>query len=109
MEVWDCSFALGSHLLSAARPADAIEMIIKGFEALGYSVVAQATSRTPRLEVKRWGLVNDMVPWAFLRLTEAYELLAPQLSGRAKEYAKLAYSMVVGESETIGDVFPEFA
>lgn len=107
--VWDSYFELGIRLLAAARPTDGIEMIVKGFEALGYSIVAQPAAGAPRLEVKRWGLANDMAPWAFLRLADAYERLAPQLSSRAKEYAKLAYSIAVGESETIGDVFPGVA
>ncbi|PNY29022.1 Protein unc-45 [Tolypocladium capitatum] len=112
LELWDPYFALGADLLLTCRPADAVKMIVKGLEALGYSVTACppiGDAEIPQLEVKHWGLANDYTPWAFLNLFKAYKKLAPELCTTARKYAEVAYSMAVGERETICDTFPELA
>ncbi|KND88680.1 Protein unc-45 [Tolypocladium ophioglossoides CBS 100239] len=112
LELWDPYFALGAYLLSTNQPADAVKMIVKGFEALGYIITACppiGNAKPPQLKVKRWGIAKDYTPQAFLDLFEAYKKLAPELCPTARQYAEVAYSMVVGERETICDVFPELA
>lgn len=109
LELWDPYFALGEHLRLNRRLTDAVEMFVKGFEALGFST----TARLPRghtkaaFKVERWGLANDMVPWAFSRLFEAYKELGPENCGRIRQYTKVACSMAVGEGVTMAGLFPE--
>ncbi|SPO04491.1 uncharacterized protein DNG_07176 [Cephalotrichum gorgonifer] len=110
LELWDPYFALVARLLSAGKPADAVKMIVKGFGALGFSITAYppvGNLKRPQLKVERWGMMNEFVPWAFNNLSRAYEGLAPELCAPAKKYAQTAYSVAVGERESIGDVFLE--
>ena len=113
MELWEPCLALAYALRSVGKLTDAAKMAVKGLENLGFTITARPPTGkngpTPRLEVERWGMASEMTPDAFLLLAEACEEFAPELCGRAKRYAEIAYSMVVGESETIGDVFPDFA
>lgn len=111
MELWDPYLAVGGHLLAAHRSAEAVKMIVKGFEAMGYSISIQIPTkkqRESRLEVERWGIVNELIPWVFVRLFEACSAVAPELCGHAKHYAEISYTMVVGEKETMSESFPEF-
>lgn len=112
LELSDLCFTLGTYLLSASRPADAVTMIVKGLEARGFDVIAcppNGDADSLRLEVRRWGLVADELPWAFLNLFRACQQLAPELYQAAKSYVEISYSMVVGEGETLCEVFPELA
>lgn len=78
-------------------------MIVRGMETLGFGITATAPTggRQAALEVTRWGYVPDMTPWAFLHLFGAYERLAPEVCIAAKTYAGIAYSILVGEEETL--------
>ncbi|KAF7554291.1 hypothetical protein G7Z17_g3039 [Cylindrodendrum hubeiense] len=112
MELWDPCFALGDTLLEGGKPEDAIIMITKGFEALGYLITAYPASggmERPQLEVKQWGRVTEYVPIAFLTLFMAYARLSPELCMIAKKYIEISYCVVVGERDTVCDVFAELA
>ncbi|TVY65370.1 Protein unc-45-like protein A [Fusarium oxysporum f. sp. cubense] len=108
LELWEPYFAFGAHLLKNNQLNNAAKMILKGFEALGHSIIAcppnDITDR-PRLEVERWGVANDAVPWAFYNLVNVYRQLAPELCLAAEHYAEVSYTMVVGEKETWPEVF----
>ena len=108
LELWDPYFALGDHLLQHRRLVDAVKMFVKGFEALGFSITASLPHRNTRraFKVERWGLSNDMVPWAFSRLLEAYKEIGPEHCGQIGHYSEVAYRMVVGEGVTMAGVFP---
>ncbi|TDZ29863.1 Protein unc-45-like protein A [Colletotrichum spinosum] len=108
LELWDPYFALGAVLLSEGKPAECIRMIVRGMETLGFAITTTAGGKMA-LEVTRWGYMTDMMPWAFLHLFRAYERLAPELCVAAKKYAGIAYSILVGEEETLGDEFPQLA
>ena len=47
--------------------------------------------------------MNDFVLWAFVNLFKAFWVITPVLCEIAKKYAEIAYTMVVGESETFLD------
>ncbi|KAF5549502.1 TPR domain-containing protein [Fusarium mexicanum] len=75
LELWEPYFALGVHLLEDNQLNTAAKIILKGFEALGYSIIACPPNDIvdqPRLEVERWGVANDAVPWAFSNLVHVY-------------------------------------
>ncbi|KAF5637125.1 TPR domain protein [Fusarium sp. NRRL 52700] len=108
LELWATYFALGVHLLENNQLNVAAEMILKGFDALGYSIIAcppNDIKDRPRLEVERWGMANDAVPWAFYNLVHVYHQLAPELCLVAEHYAEISYTMVVGEKETWPELF----
>ncbi|KAF5238850.1 hypothetical protein FANTH_10178 [Fusarium anthophilum] len=110
LELWEPYFAFGAHLLKNNQLNIAAKMILKGLEALGHSIIAcppnEITDR-PRLEVGRWGVANDAVPWAFKNLASVYDQLAPELCSAAEHYAEVSYNMVVGEKETWPEVFSD--
>ncbi|UZP40264.1 hypothetical protein NXS19_008080 [Fusarium pseudograminearum] len=88
---------------------EAAEMLIKAIEAMGF--VIQATppggARGPsRFEVKHWGMMEHHVPWLFFQLIECYDEIDPQLVPAAEHYARVAYSIIVGEHESMWDVLP---
>ncbi|KAH7174555.1 uncharacterized protein B0J16DRAFT_404292, partial [Fusarium flagelliforme] len=72
---------------------------IKALEALGFTIIVSFTDQ-PRLEVKEWGMVHNYVPFLFLQLVHVFRDVKPELRETARQYAKLAYSMLVGEMET---------
>ncbi|ATY63752.1 TPR domain [Cordyceps militaris] len=91
-----------------------VDMLLEGLEALGYEITAVWPLRardavgppSSQFEVKKWGLAHDTVPWALFNLHLASKFIAPELSQRILQYAQTAYSMVVGEKETFGTIFP---
>lgn len=114
LELWDPCFALGRVLLATERAPEAIEMTLKGLEALGFVISASLPgvdpkSSKPELHIRQWGIANPFSVNAFLTLHEAYKRITPQLSAVARIYMEVAYSMVMGEKETILDTFPEIA
>ncbi|KAG5752170.1 hypothetical protein H9Q70_005179 [Fusarium xylarioides] len=108
LELWEPYFAFGAYLLRNNQLNTAAKMILKGLEALGHSIIAcppnEITDR-PRLEVDRWGVANDAVPWAFNNLAYVYRQLAPELCLAAEHYAEVSFTMLVGEKETWPEVF----
>ncbi|KAK1973951.1 TPR domain protein [Colletotrichum cereale] len=108
LELWDPYFALGAVLFSRGKTAECIRMIARGMETLGFGITTTAGGKMV-LEITRWGYITDMVPWGFLHLFKAYESLAPELCVAAKKYAGIAYSILVGEEETLGDELPQLA
>lgn len=111
LELCEFYFAVGAHLLENNQLSNAAKMILNGLEALGHSIIAcppnDITDR-PRLEIQRWGVANDAVPWAFYNLANVYRQLAPELCSAAEHYAEVSYAMVVGEKETWPEVFSSF-
>ncbi|KXJ86816.1 hypothetical protein Micbo1qcDRAFT_218559 [Microdochium bolleyi] len=119
IELWDAYFALGAEMLGRGEPTGCIRMIVRGLKALGFNVTATAAAAT----VSHWGYTTDLVPLAFLQLFTAYKTLttpagaarepeacaAAAAAANAKKYAGVAYSILVGESETLNDEFPQFA
>ncbi|KAK7703465.1 hypothetical protein SLS64_009135 [Diaporthe eres] len=105
-------FTFGSELLAVEKPSEAIEVILKGLEALGFVISASPPrggpkSSEPELLIKQWGMTYQPTVDAFIALHRAYKRVAPELSVVARTYAAVAYTMVMGEKETIVDSFPD--
>lgn len=117
LELWDPYFALGAELLTKRKLRDGLEMLLKGLEDLGFSVMAspprdaicEENGKKATLRIERWGQSNDYVPPTFLRMMHAYQELAPELCEVAREYARVSYSICYGETETIGTLDPLLA
>ncbi|KAF4999582.1 hypothetical protein FGRMN_2330 [Fusarium graminum] len=88
---------------------NAAEMIIKALEAMGFVIFAtppgDATAE-PRFEVKHWGLVEHFVPWLFFQLVDCYDVINWGLVQAAEHHAKVAYSIIIGEHDSMWDVMP---
>lgn len=107
-------FALGAALLTMDKPSEAIEMTLKGLEALGFVISASPPRRRPksskpRLRIKQWGMAVAYSANAFLILHRAYKKVAPELklSVVARDYLVVAYTMNLGEKTTIRDSIPD--
>ncbi|OBS25984.1 hypothetical protein FPOA_06514 [Fusarium poae] len=86
---------------------EAAQMLIKALEAMGYVIHATAPGDArgqSRFEVKHWGMMELHIPWLFFQLIECYDEIDPQLVQPAEHYARLAYSIIVGEGESMWDV-----
>ena len=108
MELWEAYLRLAVVYRCAGREVDAIKTIVQSLEALGFVIIASPPdggAMDPQLEVKRWGEVNSVVPWAFLLMCQAYETLCLPLLPAAKQYFETAYTMVYGEGETAAEEF----
>lgn len=104
----------GTQLLALQRPIEAIEVTLKGLEALGFVISASplrghTKSSKPELLIKQWGISGPFNDHAFHTLHEAYRRIAPQLSVVARTYMEAAYSMDFGEKETMVKSFPDMA
>lgn len=117
LELGEPYLALGALLLKSGKPADAVEVTLQGLEALGFIIDAfpPRKKRLPgpsggaqnELSVKQWGLPVEYAHFGFYTLFQAYKQLCPSLVGPAKEYARTAFSIVVGDTSTVGDLYPE--
>lgn len=108
MELWRHYHLLGQTI---AKPSEAIEMFLRGLEALGFIISARprrgvAKSSKPELRVTQWGQATWTSVEAFWALNMAYKSIAPQNSAAAREYLELAYAMFVGEKDTVLDTYP---
>jgi hypothetical protein len=116
MELWDPCFALGAQLISKKQLADGLEMLLRGLEALGFSIAAcpprlvtdEKTRKVITLEIKRWGQANEYIVPVFLKMMQVYKVLAPEHCQVAKEYASVAYTICWGENGSIGTLDPQF-
>lgn len=114
LEIWLLYVAVGTELLAMDRPSEAIEWTLKGLEALGFVISASPPRRRPKsskpeLLIKQWGMAVPSFASAFLVLQRAYKRIAPRLSLVARDYTVLAYTMVMGEKQTILQSMPDIA
>ncbi|KAI1130113.1 hypothetical protein F5Y10DRAFT_276360 [Nemania abortiva] len=101
-------FTLAKTHITLNRPRDGAEAAIKGLEALGYDIVAcPPQNGEEKLEIRRWGYFEDVGVVAFTQLHAAYKIIAPELCAKAKQYARILYSIRTGTDTTFDDVFPE--
>lgn len=116
LELWEAYFVLSETLRSNNNCAEAIEMAVRGLEAFGFIITAcppwpssEPQKRPARFHVEKWGLTDEFVVLALVTLFRAYKVLAPDVSMAIKKYVETAYSMIVGEKDTILEEHPELA
>jgi hypothetical protein len=107
MHIFNIYMQLARFWGQAQKPKDSVAMALKGLECLGFVVHgAQLPATTgTTFHVEKWGLFQDNVDQAFVFLCDAYAVFAPHLVEKAKECARLAYSMCVGEDTTFDTVY----
>jgi hypothetical protein len=107
--------AMGDVFINMGKNSKAIEVALKGLEALGFVISASprrgvTESSKPEFRVKKWGKpINMFTVDAFRILHLAYKTIAPENAPVARSYMETAYSMFVGEKETFLDMFPDMA
>ena len=111
-DLWEVYFAVSQGYSEKGNRPEAIDMILKGLEALGFVITACPRRGTAKLKkteltIVRWGVASDLAVIAFINLAQAYMGVAPELSAAARKYAEIAYTIVVGEKETFLDTYPE--
>lgn len=108
MEVWHFCLSFGTMLdegIGRLTEDRRVQFVLKGLEALGFVV-----SVNPEFRVLKWGLPSKYTIDAFRTLYLAYKTTgAPQNALAAKSYMQIAYSLFVGEKETILETYPEIA
>jgi hypothetical protein len=74
-----------------------VEFVGKVLTPLGFIVIGADLSHT-RFAVVRWGLLVDHLVETFLHAWAAFAAMgAREDAGRAEEYAKTTYKIIVGE------------
>ncbi|KAB5586143.1 hypothetical protein GE09DRAFT_1210722 [Coniochaeta sp. 2T2.1] len=103
-------FLLAGGFHIANKPAEAIEIYLKGFEASGF-VFAEASGgigkkvKRKTLTIKQWG--DYQVVMQFAQLYKACQKAASPIAAAVKRYEELAYLITVGEKETMLDTCPD--
>jgi len=96
--LWDPQLMLARVYIAQKNMTKCVEAVGKVLTMLGFIVIGADSSST-RFKVVKWGLVMDHVVETFLHARTAFEAIgAWEDSKQAEEYAKVAYSIVVGES-----------
>lgn len=110
LHVWYCCQPLGSVLVVMGNHIEAIEVTLKGLEAIGFVISANprtgrevTTSSKAELRITQWGLPLPFCVVAFQTLYLAYKTIAPENAEVARGYMEIAYSMWVGEKDTFLD------
>lgn len=114
LELFTPCFSVAMEHAERCDAVKSADMLLEGLKALGYEITVvwplwtrdAAGPLSSQFEIKKWGLADDRVPWALFNLHAVSEFIAPKLSQRILEYTQTAYSMVIGEKETFGTIFP---
>lgn len=114
LELWGLYIRSSQALCRNGNYAEAIEMAVRGLEALGFIVIAcpPRPNATPhevsaKFHVQQWGLADEPLVVVFSILYTAYKVVAPELVAVVKKYAETAYSIIAGEKDTILERHPE--
>lgn len=98
--LWDPRLALTRQYTAQNNASKTMQSAVKVLTVLGYVVVGADSSQT-RFTVVRWGVLGDHLVETFLHIRTAFAAMGlEEDSGRALEYAKTVYKIVVGENET---------
>ncbi|KAF0326683.1 TPR domain-containing protein [Colletotrichum asianum] len=104
---WDGYLSLGKCSLARGKMREALERTIKALEATGFifeNTPMEDMRKGSKPAIKRWGELSSYTAGAFTSMSRAYAVLAPQLQKWAKEQARTAHVIHIGEGETVGTV-----
>lgn len=95
--IWDPQLTLTRLYAMKNKAGKTVESAAKVLTSLGFVVVGADSSQT-RFAIVKWGLLVDHLVETFEHLETAFAAMrAMEDSGRAKEYAKTTYRILVGE------------
>ncbi|KAG8157458.1 hypothetical protein KVR01_012842 [Diaporthe batatas] len=98
LEVAPFRMSQGNVFAASKKLRAMVDMYLEALEAYGFVISARP------LRVVQWGLVRIDCFQAFRNLSIAYKLVAPENVGAARGYMRLAYTMVVGEGESMDQI-----
>lgn len=110
--LWDKYVALGAAFYNQGRLTEATELFVEGLGMIGYTMelcLPGKASKKPALKITTWGLANEHIAGVFVQLTKAYQILSPQFSAAARQYAELFISIVCGEKDSFDLVYHKLA
>lgn len=100
--LWDPQLALTRSYMDQNKMRKGIESAVKVLTSLGFVVIGADPSQT-HFTVVRWGIALDHLVETFLHIRTAFLAIgSKEDSERAREYAKTAYQILVGENESFG-------
>ncbi len=95
--LWEPQLALTCIYAAENKVGKTMESAVKVLTSLGYVVVGADSTQT-RFEIIRWGLLVDHLVETLLHVRSALLAMgAWEDSGRAEEYARTTYKILVGE------------
>ncbi|KAJ3956710.1 hypothetical protein N0V92_006722 [Colletotrichum tropicale] len=104
---WDGYLSLGKCSLARGKMREALERTVKALEATGFifeNTSMEDMRKGSKPAIKRWGELSSYTAGAFTSMSRAYAVLAPQLQKWAKDQARTAHVIHIGEGETVGTV-----
>jgi hypothetical protein len=105
--LWDPQLLLTRWYLAQGNVKKALTSFREVLVSLGF-VVAGADDTTTDFEIVTWGLMVNHLIEAFLYARDAYQAIgAWDNAKKAKEYARTAYRIVVGEDDSFESTYPE--
>ncbi|KAK2752056.1 TPR domain-containing protein [Colletotrichum kahawae] len=110
LEHWDAYVALSRCSLQRGKMRETLERAIKALEAKGFildNTSLEDIRKGSKPAIRRWGDVCSYTPNAFLPMSRAYEVLAPQFYKWAKDQARTAHVIYAGEGETAGTLYED--
>lgn len=109
LELCEPFTVIGGSMLGHHRPVDAIRLIVRGLRLVGFEVTATVLPRA-EFRITRWGYVPEHIPMALMTLFGAYRCLgATAACDEIRRYARVAYSIHMGEGHTMEEEYTEFA
>ena len=105
--LWDLYLDLSRAYAKHNQPKKAIDWALKALESLGYVIDGGCVSNMP-LTVKKWGLMTDSHVECWMILARAYLAVGPELAAQAEDYARITYSICVGEDETFYETYGNY-
>ena len=76
--------------------------------SLGFTIKRpDPPSLSSPFEIEQWGLMEDCLIDMWVHLWTAYAQVAPDLCGKAEEYARITYRICVGEDDTFDKMYGE--
>jgi hypothetical protein len=91
-------YATGKH----GNPEKLVDQVLATFASAGYIIkgakLLDAQEYPPRIKVEKWGMPNEGATSAWLTLRNAYKVIDDaQRADQAKEFARVAWMLLVGE------------
>lgn len=98
--LWDPQLALTRSYMAQNKARKGIESAVKVLTSLSFVLIGADSSQT-RFTIVRWGMAVDHLVETFLHIRTAFIAMGSREdSERAREYAKTAYQILVGENES---------
>lgn len=105
LQLWDPQLLLLRMYSSTSDGSRTLEWVCKVLTTLGFVIIGADLSAIP-FEVQRWGLMIDHLVEVFMHARTTFSAFGHfENSKRAEGYARVAYSIVVGESSSFESVY----